>query len=370
MSKVVLIGAGHAHLYLAKHARVFQARGIELTLVDPEAFDYSGLATGVLGGDYDWTLDRVDAKRLIENERGRFVRDCATGLDLAAQRVQLRSGNALEYDAISFNVGSTVSVEMIPGADRAWTVKPIANLWRLNAYLRKRFGEGSALKAVVIGGGATGVEVAANVDALARRCAGRIEITLASSAPRLLTHATPRASELVARYLRMRGIRLALGQDVEFIRDGAACTLRGERHEFDVLVLATGLVASPLTTCLDLAAEKDSGLQVDACLRSLSADNVFGVGDCILFDNRKLPMLGVHGVRQAPVLMHNLLARITGGSFRSYRPRKHYLSILNLGCGEALALWGPFHWLGRASFRWKDHIDRKFLAQYSEEQER
>jgi NADH dehydrogenase FAD-containing subunit len=359
---VVLAGAGHAHLYLAKRARAFAARGIELILVDPDAFDYSGLATGVLGGDYEWPLDRVDARRLIERNGGRFVRDCVVGLDAEARRARLESGGTLDYGAISFNVGSTV--EMIPGAERAWTVKPIANLWRLHAYLRECLGEGGTRKAVVIGGGATGVEVAANMDALARRQAGTLEITLISAESRLLTCASQRASQLVARYLRNRGIHLVLEQDVQCIRDGAACMRLGERHEFDILVLASGLKANPLVTHLGLAADEKGGLCVDACLRSLSADNVFGVGDCILFDNRKLPMLGVHGVRQAPILMHNLLARVTGGNFRQYRPRKHHLSILNLGCGEALALWGPFHWLGRASFWWKDHIDRKFLAQY------
>lgn len=364
--KVILAGAGHAHLYLAKRAALFKAKGIELVLIDPEAFDYSGLATGVLGEDYDSSLDRIDAKRLIEAHGGSFMRDCVARLDRAAQRVQLQSGNALDYDAISFNVGSTVDSEMIPGAGRAWTVKPIANLWRLNSHLTQRFSEGKALKVLVIGGGATGIEVAANIDSLARKHRASPTITLISISPRLLNHASDRVSTLIENHLRGRGIRLALGQNVKSVRDGAAATSGGEEHEFEVLVLATGLMANPLVSRLGLAADEAGGLHVDACLRSVSADNVFGAGDCIVFAKRKLPMLGVHGVRQAPVLMHNLLARVSGGGLRRYRPRKNYLSILNLGNGEALALWGPFYWLGRASFWWKDRIDRKFLAQYDE----
>jgi hypothetical protein len=38
--------------------------------------------------------------------------------------------------------------------------------------------------------------------------------------------------------------------------------------------------------------------------------------------------------------------------------------ILNLGCGRALAVYGPLHWLGRGSFWLKDRIDRRFLHRY------
>jgi NADH dehydrogenase FAD-containing subunit len=362
--KVVLVGAGHSHLYLAKRARVFTARGIELVLVEPGAFDYSGLATGVLGGEYEWTLDRVNAKRLIETSGGKFMRDRVIGLDAGKRLVLLESGGALGYDAVSFNIGSEVNTGLIPGAQSAWTVKPIANLWRLREHLQNRFKGGQTLRAVVIGGGATGVEVAANIDALARRHRVEMSVTLASAAPRLLSHYSQHVSRRVTRCLKCRGISVACNEEIERVSGNAAHTKEGRRYEFDVLVLATGLEAHPLTRKLGLACDKEEGLRVNSCLRSISADNVFGVGDCIAFNGRKLPMLGVHGVRQAPVLMHNLLASVSEGHLRQYRPRKNYLSILNLGCGDALALWGPFSWLGKASFWWKDRIDRKFLAEY------
>lgn len=361
--KVVLVGAGHSHLYLAKHARVFTARGVELTLVDPGAFDYSGLATGVLGGAYEWPLDRVDARSLVESNGGKFVNDCVTGLDVEARRALLASGAALDYDAVSFNIGSEVNTALIPGAEDAWTVKPIANLWRLKAHLLAQFRDGTH-RAVIVGGGATGVEIAANMDALARHHRGKLDATLIAAAPRLLSQYAARVSRSLTRYLQQRGISVECGKKIDRVSGKTACADDGGRYEFDTLVLATGLEAHPLSRKLGVAYDDQGGLRVDACLRSISADNVFGAGDCIVFDGRKLPMLGVHGVRQAPVLMHNVLARVTGGGLRQYRPRKNHLSILNLGCGEALALWGPFHWLGKASFWWKDRIDRNFLEQY------
>jgi NADH dehydrogenase FAD-containing subunit len=361
--RAVLVGAGHSHLYLAKRAKTFHSRKIELVLVEPRAFDYSGLATGVLGGQYEASLDRIDAQRLIEANGGRFIRDRAVGLDHLRRELQLESGATLDYDAISFNIGSEVDASLIPGADDAWTVKPIANLWRLKKHLQETLKRGR-LRALVVGGGATGVEIAANMDALARQCGRRLELTLLSSAAVLLSQASHGASVRIATYLQKRGIRLGLGQNVTCVVDSCAETEEGRRYGFDVLVLATGLNANSLTHSLGLAFSEREGIKVDSSLCSLSAKNVFGVGDCIVFEGRKLPMVGVHGVRQAPILMHNMLACLSGGQPRRYRPPKRYLSILNLGCGEALALWGRFFWFGRASMRWKDYLDRRFLAKY------
>ncbi|MEX0655822.1 MAG: hypothetical protein WD151_16990, partial [Phycisphaeraceae bacterium] len=78
--RLVLVGAGHAHLHLAQHARDYLRRNIDVTLVDPDAFWYSGMATGMLGGMYDADDDRIAPQRLITRHGGRFVHARMTGL--------------------------------------------------------------------------------------------------------------------------------------------------------------------------------------------------------------------------------------------------------------------------------------------------
>ena len=63
---VVLVGAGHAHLHVAKCAAAFG----RLTLIDPGLFWYSGIATGMLGGTYDRADDVIDPKTLVERHGG------------------------------------------------------------------------------------------------------------------------------------------------------------------------------------------------------------------------------------------------------------------------------------------------------------
>ena len=78
MKRAVLIGAGHAHLYAAKRAREFTRRRFELVVIAPDAFWYSGLATGVLGGTYPSVMDRIDVRELLGGD-GRFIEDVRLG---------------------------------------------------------------------------------------------------------------------------------------------------------------------------------------------------------------------------------------------------------------------------------------------------
>src|SRR5215475_5061185 len=87
MSRVVLLGAGHAHLHVIARAAQLVRRGGEVIVVAPDDFWYSGLATGVLAGQYEPALDVVDVGALLARAGGRFLRDLATAIDPGARRV-------------------------------------------------------------------------------------------------------------------------------------------------------------------------------------------------------------------------------------------------------------------------------------------
>lgn len=365
-SQIVLVGAGHAHLHVARHAQRFGIRGAHVIIVDPGEFWYSGLATGMLGGMYDRSDDTIDLGALASRHGGELISGRAVGIDRDTRKVHLDSGEDIDYDLLSFNVGSVAT--QLPGADEhAWPVKPIANLWRLRLEIESRLTTGSPehLRIAVIGGGATGCEVAANLDALASRHPGRMTTTLFTSGDRLLGEHPPRVSRSIRKAFDQRStIRVRTHLGVQRIEPGAIVDESGTRHEADFVVAAAGLRASPLMAKLPLPAGRDGGLLTESTLESTGDARVFGAGDCIDFDGRNLPKLGVFGVRQAPVLLHNLLASLDGRSLAPYRPQRRWLTILNLGDGTALAVRRPFHWRGRLSMRLKDRLDGRFLRKY------
>lgn len=350
---------------MAKNAGALARRGLEVVLLDPGVFAYSGLATGVLGGMHPPELDQIDPKDLIERNGGVFHRDRAVAVDRAARAVRLDSGASLRYDALSLNVGSEVALERIGSVDASvWTLKPIPNLWRLRETLEARFREGAETRVVVVGGGATGCETAANVDALARRRGGRVHVTVVSADDRLIVEHPAGAARSLTRALRERGIELCLGCTIERIEARAAVASDGRRVPGDLLVAATGLRAPRWNRGLGLPLDGEDGIRVGATLQSVADERVFAVGDCARLEGHDLPKLGVFGVRQAPVLLHNLRALLEGKPLRAYQPQKHYLTILNLGRGEALAVRGSWYFRGRLALLWKDWLDRRFLERY------
>jgi NADH dehydrogenase FAD-containing subunit len=366
--RVVLVGAGHAHLYALKRAAEFARRGDELVVVAPDMFWYSGLATGMLGGLYSPELDQVDVAALARAGGGRFVRDRLAGLDPASRTVRLERGPALAYDVLSLTLGSVPPA--IPGAERAsgcYEVKPIRRLWELRAELERRFRSGAhdPVRVVVAGGGVTACELAANVLALAARCSGRVELRLLAGG-RMLKGLPKRAARKVLDGLRRKGARLQTGGRVGRVEDGHAVLADGSAVPFDLFVNATGLGPPPLVRELGLPADDKGGLAVDEHLRSTGDAAVFGAGDCAAFEGRELPRIGVYAIRQAPVLFHNLLTALDGGEPRRFRPQRRYLWIMNLGGGTGLAARSGLWWHGRAAFRLKDWIDRRFLRECQE----
>ncbi len=69
-------------------------------------------------------------------------------------------------------------------------------------------------------------------------------------------------------------------------------------------------------------------------------------------------------MRAGPVLAANLRAQLLGQRLRPFRPQRDLLSILNLADGTAIAFKWGIAVEGRWVRRWKERIDRRFVARY------
>lgn len=359
---VVLIGAGHAHLHVAANARMFIERGIDLTLIDPGRLWYSGMAAGMLAGRYEPDEASIDPEPLVTRAGGRRIGARVGSLDRASQTLWLGPGDTIRYDLLSINIGSEAR-----DAGRfaeAWSVKPISNLLGLRDALNDRLTESldEPTRTTVIGGGPTGCEIAANVAALAQRRGVRHETTILQQGKRLVPSHTRLAARSIERVLRRRGVACRYGITVDTVERNGVLTATGERIEANLVIAATGLRASTEIERWGLG--DAAGMPVNASLRCTHDPRLFGAGDCIAFGPRPLPKVGVFGVRQGPILLHNLIAAARGDPLKPYRPQKKYLTILDLGQGIGCAMRGGLHCTGRASRWWKQRLDRAFIERY------
>ncbi|MDH3263726.1 MAG: selenide, water dikinase SelD, partial [Paracoccaceae bacterium] len=87
---------------------------------------------------------------------------------------------------------------------------------------------------------------------------------------------------------------------------------------------------------------------------------------CAHLSHDPRPKAGVYAVRAAPVLRDNLRAALTGTAPRIYRPQKDYLKLISCGAKRAVADRSGLRTSGPWLWRWKDWIDRRFMARFAE----
>ncbi len=365
---IVFAGGGHAHLYSLTRVGELVRRGFDVTLVDPSPhLCYSGMATGVLSGTYAPQEPRIDVRRLVEEGGGTFVEGRITEIRAENREFALETGATVPYDAASVCVSSEVPPNGLRGSEAgAVRVKPVAHMGTIRDRLLA-LGRDRALRIFVVGGGAAGCEVAANILALLDRSGLEGDLTIVQKDDALLPDAPKKAQKHILRSLRGRGAKVLTGTRIARLGDGVAWTGGGDEIPCDLTVLAVGasppgfLRTSPLPT-------GDGGLWVDRRLRSIGDERLFGGGDCVSFRGGALPKLGVFAVRQGPVIFHNLQATLNGDALYEFTPRKHFLYVLNLGDGTGLAVYGAFVWRGKLAWELKHRIDKRFVKEHGRQQ--
>ena len=358
---LVLIGGGHTHALVLRSWAMKPLPGVRVTLVNPgPTAAYSGMLPGHVAGHYDRDSLDIDLVRLCRRAGARLVMAPATGLDPAKRRVHVRGRPDLAYDIASLDVGVTSTIPDLPGfAEHAVPAKPLGPF--ASEWARFRAGHGPA-RVAVIGGGVAGAELALAMAYALRRDGRDARITLLDRGRALDT--LGRAAQARLRDA-LHGLRVTLREGVTPARVTArGITLdSGEEIAAEFVTGAAG--AQPHAWLAETGLADARGfVPVDARLRSRDGA-VFAVGDCAHMTAHPRAKAGVFAVRQAPVLFHNLRAALSeAGGQKTYRPQKDYLKLISMGGKRALAerngrvLSGPLLW------RWKDWIDRRFMARF------
>ncbi len=368
--ELVLVGGGHAHVQVLRQLAMAPPPRTRTTLVvDTPVAVYSGMVPGFVAGRYRAEEIEIDLLPLARRAAAQVVVVAATGVDPARRRLLLEGRPPLAYDRLSFDIGSTVAGQELPGVRQyAVPTRPIGRfVERLEAILdRARLGRGDRrLETVVVGAGAGGVELAFCLEARLRRSGIDAAITLLDSGDRVLRGYPESLARRVTARAAERGVRIQLGRRVAAVEADAVLLDGGDRLASAVTVWVTGAVSQPLFRDSGLPVDQRGFVLVRPTLQVEGHDDLFAVGDCAtLLEHPDTPKAGVYAVRQGPVIGANLVASLTGGKLLSYRPQGDFLTLLNLGDGSALgAKWGR-SFGGRWVMRLKDWIDRRFIRRF------
>jgi selenide,water dikinase len=366
--RILLVGGGHSHIEVLRRFAKERAPDAVLTLVSPApSLAYSGMLPGLVAGHYTPRETHVELAPLCAAAGSRFACDAVVALDLADRAATLASGTRIAFDLASIDIGSTPDMR-VPGARTgALPVKPIEpflaawTAWQTEALT------GGVRAVAVVGGGAGGVEL---LLAMQHRLASAMRadaprFALITDQPALLTSHPPGVRARFGRILVERGVVLHLNSGAVAVEPGNIVVTHGRRIAVDRIVWTTSAAAAPWLAASGLACDAQGFVEVDAYLRSTSHPFVFAAGDCASQRGEPRPKSGVFAVRQGPVLAANLRRAVRNSALRAYRPQRHALAIIATGGRHAIASRGPLVVEGDWVWRWKDRIDRAFMAKYT-----
>ena len=361
---VVLIGVGHTHALVLRMWGMRHLPGARLTLINPDpGAAYSGMLPGHIAGHYDRESLDIDLGRLARFANARLVLGAATHLDTANGMVHVPGRPPIGYDLASIDIGITSDLPDLPGfTDHAIPAKPLgpfASAW-------SRFVETTTgpARIAVIGAGVAGAELAMSLHHRLKQSGRPATITLIDRS-NALSDTAPGAREKLLKKLQEFDISVIENTAISHMAANAVQLENGTEIPSDFTIGTAG--ATPHQWLARSGLDLTDGFLTTSETLQTSDPAIFAAGDCAHFAPSPRPKAGVFAVRQAPVLFHNLRARLTDTPLRPYRPQKRYLKLISLGGKSALAdrpglpaIAGPLIW------RWKDHIDRKFMDRFTD----
>lgn len=357
VKELVLVGGGHAHALVLKRWGMTPVPGVRVTLINPGASaPYTGMLPGHAAGHYARAALEIDLVRLARFAGARLVLGAVDLIDPLARRVRVPGRAPIAYDLLSIDIGITSDMADLPGfAAHGVAAKPLgpfADRWA--AFCA---GDGPA-RIAVIGGGVAGVE-------LALACAHRMRDLGRTAHVALIDRGEilqgwPGRRRLLAA-LDDYGVTRYEGVAPIAVGPAAVSLADGVQVPADFTIGAAGAVPHGWLSECGMAMERGY-MVVDDQLRSVSHPDIYGAGDCVHLGASPRPKAGVFAVRAAPVLAWNLRADLTGAQRRRFRPQRDFLKLVSLGGKDALAEKAGWTWAGPTMWRWKDRIDRRFMA--------
>ena len=361
---VVILGAGFAGLYAAKHLR---RANVRITVIDRRNFHlFQPLLYQVATAALNPSDIASPIRSILHAQTNvNVILGEATAVDVERRIVKLTDGE-IAYDFLVIATGATHSYFGHPEWERyAPGLKTIEDALEIRRRVLLAFESAERatdpdlqrewLTFVVVGGGPTGVELAGALSEVARQTMIRdfrrinpssARVILIEGAPRVLPPYPPPLSKKAEEQLKELGVEVITGALVTNIDDRSVCV--GEKTIPARTVLwAAGVQASPIARTLGAPLDRAGRVQVNDDLTLPGHPEVFVVGDLAAL---RVP---IPGVAPAAIQEGTHAARIIAGKpARPFRYRDKG-SLATIGRAAAVADFGSFRLSGFfAWFAW------------------
>jgi NADH dehydrogenase len=351
--RIVVVGGGFGGvktaLELAKHADKFH-----VTLISdrPDFWYFPTLYHTATGGTRQQSS--IPLEQLLRGKGVELVTQRVEQVDREQKHVLLHSKRLVPYDKLVLALGVVTNYFGIPGlAEFSYGIKSIQEAEELKKHLHEQVisEHKPDLNYVIVGGGATGIELAGSLGAYLRHIMKnhgvadrKIHIDLVENAPHLMPRMPKSVGRAIERQLRSLGVRLYLGRAVQG-ETADTLTVAGKPIRSHTVIWTAGQANSPFFTANNFELTPRHKVAVDEFLRAWGEHDVFVIGD-----NADTPFSGMAqtAIYDAEFVAHNFVKEALGEPKLAYRPKKP-IYVTPAGPRWAAVEWGHVHlygWLG------------------------
>ncbi len=367
-TRVVICGGGAGGLALA--IRLSRRRDIDVALIEREqAHLWKPLLHELASGSLDPATHEISYLALARSHGFTFHQGSLEGLNRAEKTVRIAAvqdeagiiiipARQIAYDVLVIAIGGIANDFGVPGFEHALKLDTAEQAEALRTRIVRACMSANyapaprkvdRLRLVIVGGGATGVELAAEIKASSRILISYgldrldpesfIDITIVNADARLLQQLPESLSERVSASLRDLDIHIRNGEVVVGIEKDRLSIRGGAVIEADVIVWAAGVRAADLLTRLDgLEVNRTRQLVVTERLRVTRDENIFALGDCAacpwLDHGGLVPARAQASRQQAVYLARSIPALLAGRTIEPFRYRD-LGSLVSLGSQES-----------------------------------
>ena len=360
--RVVILGCGFGGLFAA---RALRNAPLDITVLDRtnhhlfQPLLYQVATAGLAAPAVAEPIRRI----LAHQKNTTVLYGEAQRVDLAAKKVLLENGEQLAYDRLILATGARDSYfghdEWAAHAPGLKTLEDAFDIRRrvLLAFEHAERESDPAKRAawltfVVIGAGATGVEMAGMLAEIARHTLQgefrrfdprNARVVLVEATDRVLPAYTPDLSERARLQLERLGVTVWLGRRVTGI-DERGVQLGGERLEASTVIWCAGVAASPIGATLGVPLDRAGRVIVEPDLSVPGHPQVQVVGDLALLASHQPPVPGVAPAakQMGRHAARNILRALADKPPLPFRYRD-YGQLATIGRSSAVAMFGRVH---------------------------
>ena len=329
-TRIVILGVGFAGLKLAK--RLSKNKNIQIVLIDENNYhQFQPLLYQVATAGLETASISFPIRKIFQKKKNVYIRIAKANRIEPNSKIVLTNIGDVHYDKLIISMGTTTNYYGYNNIEEnSLGLKSISEAIHVRNTILKNYEKAvltkknkereAALNIIIVGGGATGVELSGALAEMRNNILpkeyseldfSKMNVYLIESLDRLLNNMTNYSSSRVKKYLEALGVKILLNTRVEDY-DGFKLTTNNGVINSSTVIWAAGVQANRLLGLPKDSLDRGNRIIVDTFHEVKNCKDIYAIGDISILRDEKYPnghpQVAQVAIQQAENLALNILS--------------------------------------------------------------